>query len=145
MKHGRAIRYFMKIKYKVSGAELDLILFLSSEGRFSKSHFKSFNELLSWDKHRFQKLIDDKWIEIFRIYDKKTNSREVYQLSYAAKRLVTSYYDKLEGGLIAATRTHNPMFMSRARFASKVYRNFIKEMNKETLKLQRQHLEDLSQ
>ena len=95
LKYWRVIRYFIKAKYGLSQAELDVILFLKSEGYFDKAKFEEFNELLSWNENRFDKLLRDGWIEVFR--KRCGPTRAIYVLSYKAKRVCTSIYKKLSG------------------------------------------------
>ena len=66
LKYWRVIRYYVKAKYNISTGELDMLLFLYSEDYFSKDKFKEFDELLSWNVNRFDKLLRDCWIEVFR-------------------------------------------------------------------------------
>ena len=88
LKYWRVIRYFVKRKYGLSQAELEMLLFLRTEQYFSKDDFDEFDELLSWDKNRFERLRKDGWIESFR--KKEGKRRAVYQLSYKAQRMLTS-------------------------------------------------------
>jgi hypothetical protein len=135
LKYWRVIRYFIKIKYGLTQSELEMLLFLRSEKYFSKDDFAKFNELLSWDKRRFEKLRQLGWIESFR--KKVGNRRSIYKLSYKAQRMITSVYNKLEGEEIPENKKSNPMFLSNVPYTDKVYRNYIKELNKSTR--QRQH------
>lgn len=128
LKYWRVIRYFVKAKYKLSQADLDVLLFLYSEKYFAKADFDNYNELLSWDKHRFDNLLRDKWIEVFR--KRVGNHKTIYQLSYKSDRLIKSIYKKLEGEEIPTSVTGNPMFRHNVSYTDKVYRNMIKEMNK---------------
>ena len=66
LKYWRVVRYFIKKKYNLTTSDLEMLLFLKSEGRFSKENFQEFNELLSWDKSRFERLRQQGWIEVFR-------------------------------------------------------------------------------
>ena len=66
LKYWRVIRYFIKAKYGLSQADLDILLFLRSENYFDKNDFDEFNELVSWDKNRFENLRDEACIESFR-------------------------------------------------------------------------------
>ncbi len=127
LKYWRVIRYFVKAKYKLSQADLDIILFLYSEKYFDKGKFDEFDELLSWDVKRFNRLLKDGWIQSFR--KKVGNRRTVYQLSYKASRMVHSIYQKLNGEEIPVSNNHNPMFLRKVNYSDKVYRNMIKEMN----------------
>jgi DNA-binding MarR family transcriptional regulator len=132
LKYWRVVRYYIKIKYKLTTGELDMLLFLYSEDYFSKDKFKEFDELLSWNVNRFDKLLRDGWIEVFR--KRVGNRKALYELSYKAKRVINSIYKKLNGEEIPSSE-HNPMFHRNVSYTDKVYKNFIKEMNK-TIKQQ---------
>ncbi|MDA9302851.1 hypothetical protein N9Q25_00495 [bacterium] len=127
LKYYRVVRQFIKKKYKLTQAELDVLLFLRSEEYFSKDKFNEFDELLSWDVNRFDKLRRDKWIEVFR--KRMGNRKALYMLSNKAKRVVNSIYKKLNGEEIPTSNDGNPMFLQKVSYTDKVYRNFIKEMN----------------
>jgi hypothetical protein len=130
LKYWRVIRYFVKQKYGLSQADLDVILFLYSEDYFDQDKFNEFDELLSWDPKRFKQLVTKGWIESFRKKD-ATYRRALYKLSYKAVRLCVSIYDKLSGEEIPTSNCHNPMFAKNVKYTDKVYRNMIKDMNKE--------------
>ena len=109
LKYWRVIRYFVKAKYGISTGELDMLLFLYSEKYFSKDKFNEFDELLSWDVNRFDKLLRDGWITVFR--------------------KIGSMYKKLNGEEIPVSPSVNPMFLKNVSYTDKVYRNMILEMN----------------
>ena len=52
LKYWRVIRYFIKSKYNLTQADLDILIFLYDESYFSKDKFKEFDELLSWNINR---------------------------------------------------------------------------------------------
>lgn len=135
LKYWRVIRYFIKAKYGLSQGELEMLLFLRSEKYFSKDSFDEYDELISWDKNRFEKLRKDEWIDVFR--KKEGNRRVVYQLSYKAQRMLTTLYKKIEGEEIPESKSSNPMFLRNVKYTDKVYRNFIKKMNKTIRQQQR--------
>jgi hypothetical protein len=62
LKYWRVIRQYIKIKYNLTQSDLDILLFLKSESYFSKDKFLEFDEILSWDKQRFEKLRQQGWI-----------------------------------------------------------------------------------
>ncbi len=66
LKYWRVIRQYIKVKYGLTQSDLDIILFLNSEGYFDKDKFSEFDSILSWDEQRFNKLLRDGWIEVFR-------------------------------------------------------------------------------
>tara|TARA_R100001463_G_scaffold41189_2_gene86964 strand:+ start:105 stop:530 length:426 start_codon:yes stop_codon:yes gene_type:complete len=128
LKYWRVIRYFIKAKYKLTQADLDILIFLYDEEYFSKDKFKEFDELLSWNVNRFDQLLKDGWIEVFRKYDGK--NKAIYKLSYKTVRLIVSIYNKLSGEEIPTSPSSNPMFARNVSYTDKVYRSMIKEMNK---------------
>jgi len=135
LKYWRVVRQFVKVKYGLSQADLDILLFLKSEEYFSKDKFDEFDSLISWNVHRFDNLLRDNWIEVFR--KRQGKYKGVYTLSHKAKRVTTSIYKKLDGEEIPSSNDGNPMFLKNVSYTDKVYRNFIKEMNAATR--QRRH------
>ncbi len=128
LKYWRVVRYFIKAKYGLSQSDLDILLFLYSEKYFSKDKFSEFEELISWEKNRFDRLLKDGWINVFR--KKVGNRRTVYELSYKGRRVVLLIYKKLNGEEFSETPSANPLFKKDAPYMDKVYRNYIIEMNK---------------
>ena len=127
LKYWRVIRQFIKSKYGLTQSDLDMLLFLYTEEYFSKDKFQEFNELLSWEVARFDRLRRDNWIEMFRKNSGK--HKALYTLSYKTKRMIDSLYKKLNGEEIPTSPSKNPMFKRNVKYSDKVYRNFIKEMN----------------
>ena len=128
LKYWRVVRYFIKAKYGLTQADLDILLFLYSEKYFSKDKFDEFDELISWDEDRFDKLLRDGWLNVFR--KKEGSRRKVYELSYKARRVIGLVYKKLNGEELPEHPSVNPLFKNTASYMDKVYRNYIIEMNK---------------
>ena len=136
LKYWRVIRYFIKAKYGLNQADLDMLLFLNSEDIFSRDKFKEFDNILAWDVSRFERLRKDAWIEVFR--NRMGNKKALYQVSYKTQRVINSIYKKLSGEEIPSTQQGNPMFARNVSYSDKIYRNMIIEMNK-FIKQQRHH------
>jgi hypothetical protein len=117
----------MKAKHGLSQADLDTILFLYSESYFGKDKFDEFDELVSWEVGRFERLRQEGWIERFR--NRTKNGKALYQLSYKANNLVKDIYKKLNGEEIPVSLSANPMFLKNVSYNDKVYRNMIIKMN----------------
>jgi hypothetical protein len=136
LKYWRVIRHFYKVKHGLDQCDIDMLLFLYSEIYFSRDKFVEYNQLLSWNKTRFNKLLNEGWIEVFR--KRMGKRRAIYQLTYKCKRTINEIYKKLNGDEIP-TSTHNPMFLKNVSYSDKVYRNMIIEMNK-TIQQQRHQI-----
>jgi hypothetical protein len=128
LKYWKVIRYFAKAKYKLNTSDLDMLFFLYSEKYFAKTQFNEFDELLSWDVNRFNRLLRDGWINVFR--KRVGNKKTLYEISYKGKQMISSLYKKLNGEEIPTSQSTNPMFAKNVSYFDKVYRNMIIRMNK---------------
>ena len=83
---------------------------------------------MSWDKMRFQKLLKDKWIIIWR--ERVGNESKLYELGFKGKRVVSYIYKKLNmKETISESPYRNTIFKNNTKYSNKVYRKIIKEMN----------------
>lgn len=136
LKYWRVIRQYVKVKYGLTQSDLDVILFLNSEGYFNKDKFEEFDRILSWDVQRFDRLLRDGWIEVFR--KRQGKIKGLYTLSYKAKRIATSVYKKLNGEEMPTSPSQNPMFLKNVSYTDRRYREAIINMNK-FIKQQQHH------
>ena len=136
LKYWRVIRQYIKVKYGLTQSDLDLILFLNSEGYFNKDKFEEFDRILSWEVQRFDRLLRDGWIEVFR--KRQGRIKGLYNLSYKAKRVVTSLYKKLNGEEMPTSPSQNPMFLKNVSYTDRRYREAIINMN-EFIRQQQHH------
>lgn len=127
MKYYRVIRYWVKAKYGVSTPDLEMMFFLYSERIFNKTKFNEFEEIMSWDRNRFDRLLRDGWIGVWRKRHKSQTT--LYELSYKGKRLIDVVYKKLNGEEISEEK--NPLFLQSASYSDTVYRNMIIKLNQE--------------
>jgi hypothetical protein len=130
LKYFRVVRYYISKKYDLSLPNLEMLLFLYSEGLFSRSDFSEFEQIMSWDKKRFEKLRQDGWIIMWR--KAKGSEPALYEISRKAKQIVSHMYKKLSGEeSISENKYLNPIFSSDADYMDKVYRRAIKRLNQE--------------
>ena len=134
LKYWRVIRYFIKQKYGLTTADLDMLLFLYSEDIFSKEKFREFDNILSWDEERFDRLLRDGWIEVFRRRRKKFKT--LYGLTFKTQSVINSIYKKLSGEEIQTDMSNNPIFAKNVKLSDKVYKKMIIQMN-DTIRQQR--------
>ena len=132
LKYWRVIRYFFQKKYNLNQQDMEMLLFLYSEGYFNRKKFQEFDRLLSWDLRRFDRLKKEGWISMFKQHD--YGSRCVYEISQKGKRAIDSLYKKLNGEEIPSTSDGNPLYYKNVSSTDKIYRDFIESMNKEIKK-----------
>jgi hypothetical protein len=129
LKYWRVIRFFIMRKYKLNQADLDMLLFLYSESYFSRDRFDEYTKMMSWDHARFNRLLKEGWIVMFR--ENKGKRRALYELSYKCKRMINSIYKKLDGEEIPETTGGSNLFYKNVSYSDKRYRDMIIAMNQE--------------
>jgi hypothetical protein len=117
------------VKHNISTAELDMLLFLYSEGVFSSKDFERYNTLFTWRPERMHRMIKKDFIRVFR--KGGGNLRTLYELTYKSKRIVDNIYKQLEGEMLLSTNPSiSPMFKKDAPYSHKVMQNAILQMRK---------------
>jgi hypothetical protein len=135
LKYWRVIRQYIKVKYNLTQADLEMLLFLNTEPYFTKDKFKEFDSVMSWERKRFDRLNQEGWIEGVKTF--RVGRRMKYNLSYRASRLVAEVYNYLEGRELPVSEGTNPMFKRNVRYTDKVYRNFIMDLRTKSKRQQR--------
>lgn len=135
LKYWTPIKKYFLVRHKLTTEELELMLFLDSEEYFTKATFDEFNFLLRWDAERLEKLIYNKWIDVWRV--RAPNQKGLYRMSVKGRRLVTELYKALQGEPISEHRFTLKMFQAGATTRNKAYASYIKKINFERKKLQR--------
>ena len=137
LKYWKVVKHWARAYYNLKTADIEMMLFLYSEGLFTRKQFEEFNEIMSWDKMRFQKLLKDKWIIIWR--ERIGKQSKLYELGFKGKRVVASIYKKLNmEETISESPYRNPIFKNNTKYSNKIHRKIIKEMNK-TIRQQQRH------
>tara|TARA_R100000951_G_C2638824_1_gene180198 strand:- start:1503 stop:1970 length:468 start_codon:yes stop_codon:yes gene_type:complete len=130
LKYWKVVKQWARAKYNLGTADIEMMLFLYSEGLFTKFEFEEFNEIMSWDKNRFHKMLKDEWIIKWR--ERKGRESTLYELGFKGKRVCASIYKKLnKEEVISEDRRNNPIFNKSTKYSNKVYRKMIKKMNQE--------------
>jgi len=128
LKYFRVIRRFIQAKYSINLPDLEILLYLYSEEYFSEKVFVDWGQIMSWEKNRMQRMIDEGWIQVFRAKTKRRKA--MYSLTLKAKKMVSTFYKTIEGETITENPNYNPLFKKDAKFSDKVYKPLIRKMNK---------------
>lgn len=134
LKYYRVARYWMKKRYGMNNNDLEVLLYLYSEGFFSRDKFRKYENIFSWERNRFDRLLSNKWIHPWR--KAAPGQHAIYELSIKGKRAMASFYKKLEGSeAYPMTRNRNPLLDPKNRsFTDKVYTLQMRKVNKENKK-----------
>jgi len=129
MKHWRTIRYFYKKKYDLSESELEVLLYLYDEPRFSREDFYLASNTMHWDPNRFYVMRDRGFIVVWREKNEVANRKALYELSTKAKSICNSLYKKLLGEESISENVYNNPIMKGESYTDRVYRMAIRKMN----------------
>ena len=132
LKYWKVVREWMKAKHGLTQADLDMLLFLYDEGTFRQADLVKFEKLLSWDRKRQQRLMDNGWIALLVARTPKRNT--TYRLTIKGKRALTEMYKRLYGEVFDES---NPLYRNDAGYQDKRYRRFIENLNQERIQLLR--------
>jgi hypothetical protein len=138
LKYWRVVRYWIQNTYGLSTSDLEVLLFLYTEGNFTYSNFKSFDKVLSWNRERLYDLAKRGWVDAKPIYSPKDNAKVRYCISTHGKHVVNLVYRKL-GLEEELPHYRNPMYEKRASSFYKKYRDLAEKMNKDVVKERLSH------
>lgn len=126
LKYWRVVRHYIRRKYDISAAELDMLLYLYDLPYFKKSDFNYYGSVMSWDKKRFIRM---KQKNLIREWQRRGNEASLYELTSLGKTICRQTYKKLLGEEHISEIPHNNPVMKRETFSDKMYSDIIKKMN----------------
>jgi hypothetical protein len=134
LKYLKVARYWIQKKYNINLADLEMLLFMNGEKFFARSDFKMYNNVFSFDKRRFDRLMEEGWFEEFR--ERKWTECALYEMSKRGKSVMNEFYRKLEGvERYSEDPRTNPVFKkSEQSFQDKRMAMAMKQINEENKK-----------
>ena len=82
LKHYRIIRKWACRNNDLREADLELIIYLDCLSYFSKQNFKEGSFSYSWDNRRWNRLLKEGWIVVWRERNYTTQKHHLYQISF---------------------------------------------------------------
>ena len=144
LKYWRVVRYYVKAKYNISTADMEMLLFLYSEKYFSRADFQEYEQIMPWRRLRFNRLRTEGWIEIFREKNNKKGEGTIYRLSRKGREAIKNIYRFLMGDIqLSSTAPNTSLAEKRASYTDKTYLAMIKKMNREYKKMREERSEEL--
>ena len=129
LKHWRLVKYLMKKQYDLTQQDLEMLLFLYSEKKFTKDDFKFFEGVLSWDVGRFTRLKKAGWIKQWRT-NYGTKRRAIYELTHKGKTAMARVYRLLLGEEKFPESSRRNPFHATKRHSEYKYFNAMKKINR---------------
>ena len=119
--------------YKAMGlkdADLELLIYLDCIDLFSKKDFEMGSYSYSWDNRRWNKLIQNDWIVVWRHRNRTTQKYNIYKISFKGKQLIKRIYRIMLGDEDIPTSTKRNKIMKGKTYIDKVLQTSIKNVNK---------------
>jgi len=92
LKHYRIIRKWACKSYNLNDADLELLIYLDAIDLFTKNDFKNGTYSYSWDNRRWNRLLKEGWIVVWRKRNRTTQKYNIYKVSYKCKQLISRMY-----------------------------------------------------
>jgi hypothetical protein len=127
LKHYRIIRKWACKTCDLKDADLELLIYLDSIDFFTKDDFKKGTYSYSWDNRRWNRLLKQEWITVWRKRNRTTQKYHIYKVSYKCKQLISRMYRIMLGEEDMPTK----IFDKNNRYIYKVTAQAIRYANKE--------------
>tara|TARA_R110000868_G_scaffold461_1_gene3545 strand:- start:1511 stop:1942 length:432 start_codon:yes stop_codon:yes gene_type:complete len=92
LKHYRIIRKWACKTCNLNDADLELLIYLDALDMFTKNDFIKGTYSYSWDNRRWNKLLKQEWITVWRKRNHTTQKYHIYKVSYKCKQLISRMY-----------------------------------------------------
>ena len=92
LKHYRIIRKWACKNNNLNDADLELLIYLDSIEHFNKDDFKRGTYSYSWDNRRWNILLKQGWIVVWRERNRTTQKYHIYKVSIKCKQLISRMY-----------------------------------------------------
>ncbi len=129
LKHYRIIRKWMYKTCDLKEADLELLIYLDAIDLFTKQDFKTGVFSYSWDNRRWNRLLKEGWIVVWRKRNRTTQKYHIYKTSLRFKQLLSRMYRIMLGEEdIPQTKKANKI-MKRETYSDKVLSVSIRNVN----------------
>tara|TARA_B100002019_G_scaffold76093_1_gene65709 strand:+ start:3577 stop:4017 length:441 start_codon:yes stop_codon:yes gene_type:complete len=130
LKYYRLVRKWACKTYDIKDADLELLIYLDCKKFFTRNDFIDGVYTYSWDKHRWERLRRDGWIDVFKERNRTTSKYAVYKVSTRCKHLINRIYRILLGEEDIPTSTSSKFYKNKT-YTDKVYNKAIDDMIKD--------------
>jgi hypothetical protein len=129
-KYYRLVRKWACKTYKLTDADLELLIYLDCKERFTRQEFIDGVYTMSWDKKRWERLRSEDWIEVWRHRNRTTIKFSIFKTSFKCSQLISRIYRILLGEEDLPTSERN-IFYNNKSYTDKVFNKAIDDMIKD--------------
>ena len=131
LKHYRIIRKWACKNYDLNDADLELLIYFDCMDLFTREDFKIGTYSYSWDNRRWNRLLKEGWITVWRVHNRTTQKYNIYKVSFKCKQLISRMYRIMLGKEDIPTSLHRNKIMKGKTYMDKVMITSINNVNKD--------------
>ncbi len=129
LKHYRIIRKWASRNNDLNDADLELLIYLDCIDLFTIKDFKMGSYSYSWDNRRWNRLIQNEWIKVWRHHNRTTQKYNIYKVSFKGKTLIQRMYRIMLGEEDIPSSKRRNKIMRGETYTDKVLKTSIKNVN----------------
>ena len=133
LKYYRIIRKWASKTSDLKEADLELLIYLDAIDLFTKQDFKTGTHAYSWDNRRWNRLLKEGWIVVWRARNRTTQKYNIYKVSFKCKQLIARMYRIMLGEEGIPTNEQRNVVMRRRSYSDKVLAASILNMNSDKI------------
>ena len=92
LKHYRIIRKWACKNNNLTDADLELLIYLDCMDLFTKNDYQMGTYAYSWDNKRWNKLLKNDWIVVWRKRNHTSQKYHLYKVSFNGKQMISRIY-----------------------------------------------------
>ncbi len=131
LKHYRIIRKWACKNNDLTDADLEVLIYLDCMDLFSKHDFEQGVYSYSWDNRRWNRLIQNGWIVVWRHRNRTTQKYNIYKVSFKYKQLIMRMYRIMLGEDDIPTSARRNKLIKGNSYTDKVLTKAIYNVNKD--------------
>tara|TARA_E500000318_G_C3425987_1_gene159181 strand:+ start:62 stop:505 length:444 start_codon:yes stop_codon:yes gene_type:complete len=131
LKHYRIIRKWACRNNDLNDADLELLIYLDCIDLFTKKDFEDGSYSYSWDNRRWNRLLKEGWIVVWRERNRTTQKYNIYKVSFKCKQLIQRVYRIMLGEENIPTSERRNKIMKGKTYMDKVLITSINNVNKD--------------
>ena len=131
LKHYRVIRKWACRNNGLNDADLELLIYFDCMEYFTKHDFKIGTYAYSWDNRRWNRLLKEGWIVVWRTRNRTTQKYNIYKVSFKCKQLISKMYRIMLGEEDIPSSEKRNSIMRGKTYTDKVLQTTIYNVNKD--------------
>ena len=146
LKYYKIVLYWASKQYGISKVDLEFLFFIYNERPFTRAQFEDFCYIMIWDKNRFNKYIENGYIEEYAKRGEvgRSNSLPLYKVAYNMRKKIRAIYDRLNLSILTSESSkHTKIFQKKSGYNNRRFAKAITDMNERARSLRNGDIDKL--